>query len=156
MAKEFRKLQNKIIVEGHTDSRPLAAKYGYTNWELSSNRANAARAAMESGGLNTNQISQVRGYAATQPRDPEHPEHYSNRRVSIIVVMKNAMRGKEYNVLDNISDGIVAPKQEQPEDNQLPSPKRPATRSNTDMMPPIVEPSFPAIGRPHTSKHKPK
>jgi chemotaxis protein MotB len=109
MASEIAKLPNKIIIEGHTDNRPLSANLGYTNWELSSDRANAARRVMESGGLNTNQVSQVRGYAATQPRDPKHPEHYSNRRVSIIVVMKNALRGQDFGVLDHHGVDIAPP-----------------------------------------------
>ncbi|MDO8589023.1 MAG: OmpA family protein [Armatimonadota bacterium] len=98
MTGELKKLPNRIVITGHTDSRPLA-RGGYTNWELSSDRANAARQVIEGGGLNTDQISQVRGYAATQPRDPQHPEHYSNRRVSIIVVMKGALKEREFSTL---------------------------------------------------------
>lgn len=92
MAAELGKLPNRVIIEGHTDSRPLNRTDGYTNWELSSDRANSARHIMEVTGLHIRQISQVRGYAATQPRDPKNPTHYSNRRVSIIVVMKKAMQ----------------------------------------------------------------
>ncbi|MCE5197535.1 OmpA family protein [bacterium] len=88
IANELGKLPNNIIIEGHTDSRPLARSDGYTNWELSSDRANSARRVMESAGLRSNQIDQVRGYAATHPRTPQDPTHFSNRRVSIIVVMK--------------------------------------------------------------------
>lgn len=87
LSEELRKLPNKVIIEGHTDSRPLARTDGYTNWELSADRANRARQIMEGSGLRQKQIDQVRGYAATHPRDPAHPEHFSNRRVSIIVVM---------------------------------------------------------------------
>lgn len=91
MAAEFGKLPNKLIVEGHTDNRPLN-RDGYTNWELSADRANSARHVMEGSGLQKDQIAQVRGYADTQPRRPDNPAHFSNRRVSIIVVMKDAMR----------------------------------------------------------------
>ena len=91
MAKELGRLPNKVIIEGHTDSRPLARTDGYTNWELSADRANSARRVMEGKGLHTRQVAQVRGYAATLPRDAEHPEHFSNRRVSIVVVMKGAL-----------------------------------------------------------------
>lgn len=95
MAAEFKKLPNRLIIEGHTDSRPLARRDGYTNWELSADRANSARKVMEAAGLSESQISQVRGYAATQPRDPKHPEHFSNRRVSIVVVMNETLRRQE-------------------------------------------------------------
>lgn len=86
IAQELQQLPNKVIIEGHTDSRPLNRNDGYTNWELSADRANSARQVMAASGLSDKKISQVRGYAATQPRDPQHPEHYSNRRVSIVVM----------------------------------------------------------------------
>lgn len=85
VAKELKALPNKVILEGHTDSRPLSKRADYSNWELSSDRANSARRIMNLSGLRDQQIAQVRGYAATQPRDPKHPEHFSNRRISIIV-----------------------------------------------------------------------
>lgn len=87
IATELAELPNKTIIEGHTDSRPLNREDGYTNWELSADRANQARHVMEAAGLEEDHIIQVRGYAATQPRLPENPEHFSNRRVSIIVVL---------------------------------------------------------------------
>lgn len=89
MAAELKKLPNKIIIEGHTDSRPLSRADGYSNWDLSSDRANAARKVMSGSGLADGQIAQVRGYAATFPRDPAHPESFTNRRVSIVVVFKD-------------------------------------------------------------------
>ncbi|MFQ3549861.1 MAG: flagellar motor protein MotB [Armatimonadota bacterium] len=51
VSQEIGKLPNKVIIEGHTDSRPLARRDGYTNWELSTDRANAARRIMEQNGL---------------------------------------------------------------------------------------------------------
>jgi chemotaxis protein MotB len=101
---ELRKLPNKIVITGHTDSFPLATP-GYTNWELSSDRANAARRVMQNAGMGASQISQVRGYAETQPRNPEHPEHYSNRRVSIIVVMKSAFKEREFSASQSSDSG---------------------------------------------------
>ncbi|MHB1191073.1 MAG: OmpA family protein, partial [Armatimonadota bacterium] len=94
IASELGKLGNEVIIEGHTDIRPLARTDGYTNWELSTDRANSARQVMESAGLREKQITQVRGYAATKPRDPEHPTHFSNRRVSIVVVIEDAEEPK--------------------------------------------------------------
>jgi chemotaxis protein MotB len=97
---ELRKLPNRIIITGHTDSRPLASEPTYTNWELSSDRANAARHIIQNAGLSGSRIAQVRGYAATQPRDPNNPEHYSNRRVSIIVLLKSALNQHEFSSLN--------------------------------------------------------
>lgn len=96
---ELRKLPNKIIVEGHTDSRPLARADGYTNWELSADRANSARHVLTSAGLADKQIAQVRGYAATQPRDPANPAGFTNRRVSIIVVISDMMNREQFSIL---------------------------------------------------------
>ena len=96
ITRELKRLPNKVIIEGHTDSLPLSRGDGYTNWELSADRANAARQVMEFAGMKTTQIAQVRGYAATQPRNPKDPTHFSNRRVSIIVVMKEAMRLQQF------------------------------------------------------------
>lgn len=83
---ELGKLPNHIIVEGHTDSRPFVSSNGYTNWELSSDRANSARRLMESSGLKGDQIIEIRGYADVQLRLPERPEDPRNRRVAIIVL----------------------------------------------------------------------
>jgi chemotaxis protein MotB len=84
IAKELSTLSNQIIIEGYTDARPYV-RTDYTNWELSTDRANAARKALVSGGLNKNQILEVRGYGDRRLRNPENPYDFSNRRVSILV-----------------------------------------------------------------------
>jgi chemotaxis protein MotB len=85
LATELAKLPNKIMMEGHTDSKPYAGENGYSNWELSSDRANAARQLMVSKGIRPDQVSQVRGFADQSLRKPNAPEDPSNRRVSVIV-----------------------------------------------------------------------
>ncbi len=95
IATELKKLPNKIILEGHTDNRPLARTDGYSNWELSSDRANSARKVMSDSGMTNLQIAQVRGYAATRPRDTGHPDSFTNRRVSIVVVFKGKEQEQE-------------------------------------------------------------
>ncbi len=85
LAKELGKLPNKISIEGHTDSKPYAGKGEYSNWELSTDRANAARRLMESDGLTPNQVVQVRGYADQRLRVANDPLDPSNRRISVIV-----------------------------------------------------------------------
>jgi chemotaxis protein MotB len=85
LAQELGKLSNKVSIEGHTDSRPYAGNGEYTNWELSTDRANAARRLMQQNGLGPNQVVQVRGYADQDLRKPDQPEDASNRRISVIV-----------------------------------------------------------------------
>jgi len=85
LAQELGKLPNQISVEGHTDSKPYAGNKEYSNWELSTDRANAARRLMQHEGLRENQVSQVRGYADQLLRKPNDPLDPSNRRISVIV-----------------------------------------------------------------------
>jgi chemotaxis protein MotB len=85
IARELGELKNSIVIEGHTDSRPYAVTDIYSNWELSADRANAARRVMERSGLHAGQIRGVRGYADRQLRVAETPLDPRNRRVSVIV-----------------------------------------------------------------------
>ncbi len=79
------KLPNPISIEGHTDSRPYSDSRTYGNWELSTDRANAARRLMEESGLRPGQVTQVRGYADRKLRKPQNPEDASNRRISVLI-----------------------------------------------------------------------
>jgi chemotaxis protein MotB len=85
LAAELGKLPNKVSIEGHTDSKPFAGKRNYGNWELSVDRANAARRLMQDHGLTSSQVAQVRGYADQDLRKPDKPLDPSNRRISLIV-----------------------------------------------------------------------
>jgi chemotaxis protein MotB len=85
LATELGKLPNKILIEGHTDSKPFASKSGYSNWELSADRANSARRLMQQNGLAETQVTQVRGFADQMLRKPDKPLDDSNRRISLIV-----------------------------------------------------------------------
>jgi chemotaxis protein MotB len=85
LAQELGKLPNPISIEGHTDSKPYAGNKEYSNWELSADRANAARRLMQHDGLRENQVSQVRGYADQLLRKQNDPLDPSNRRISVIV-----------------------------------------------------------------------
>jgi chemotaxis protein MotB len=88
LAKQVGELPSRLLIEGHTDSRPIAGKGDYTNWELSADRANAARRLMQTSGLRSGQITQVRGFADQQLRDMSHPDNAVNRRISIVVLNK--------------------------------------------------------------------
>jgi len=85
LAVELGKVPNHISVEGHTDAKPYSGKTSYSNWELSADRANAARRLMQQVGLRGDQVSQVRGFADQRLRTAKDPLDPSNRRVSIIV-----------------------------------------------------------------------
>jgi chemotaxis protein MotB len=84
LATELGKLPNKIVIEGHTDSTPYG-RPDYSNWELSADRANAARRILAESGLDDNRISQVRGFADQRLLLKDDPTNPSNRRISIIV-----------------------------------------------------------------------
>jgi chemotaxis protein MotB len=87
IAKELGKLPNRVVIGGHTDSSQYANR-AYTNWELSSDRANAARRVMESaaGGLRPGQVRRVTGYGDTIPLEGKDAKDPQNRRISIVVV----------------------------------------------------------------------
>src|SRR5579859_5241963 len=85
LAAELGKVPNRVSVEGHTDAKPFTGKSSYSNWELSSDRANAARPLMQESGLRGDQVSQVRGFADQRLRNVRDPHDPSNRRISIIV-----------------------------------------------------------------------
>ena len=89
LAQELGKLQNKLAIEGHTDSKPYAEGASYTNWELSTDRANATRRFMQTKGIRSDQITQVRGFADQRLRKADDPLDPSNRRISLIVQYLN-------------------------------------------------------------------
>lgn len=79
-------LPNPIIIGGHTDSRVFASSNGYTNWELSADRANAARRVLQSGCVLPQQIRRIIGYADSDPLLPDDLYAPANRRISITVL----------------------------------------------------------------------
>lgn len=85
LARELKTLPNFLLIEGHTDAAPYLEQATYTNWELSADRANAARRLMQQDGVRTDQVSQVRGYADQLLRVKTNPYDPSNRRISILV-----------------------------------------------------------------------
>jgi chemotaxis protein MotB len=85
LAEQLGKLPNRLSVEGHTDSSPYVSRIGYSNWELSADRANEARKLIQQSGVRPDQVADVRGYADQRLRKPEDPTNASNRRVSIVV-----------------------------------------------------------------------
>jgi chemotaxis protein MotB len=89
IASELIPLHNTVIVEGHTDATRYGAKAGYTNWELSADRANAARRVLEEAGFPAARIHEVRGLADTRPRVPADPFAAQNRRITLMLPFSN-------------------------------------------------------------------
>lgn len=85
LAQEIGKLPNRVSIEGHTDSKPYQGTAYYSNWELSTDRANAARRIMCEAGLRPDQVEQVRGFADQRLRNQADPFDPANRRISLIV-----------------------------------------------------------------------
>lgn len=86
VARGLCEIPNKINIGGHTDSQVFASDNGYTNWELSADRANAARRVLQSICVEPSQINRIVGYADTEPLDPNDKTSPSNRRISIMVL----------------------------------------------------------------------
>lgn len=82
------RMPNKISIAGHTDSKQYAMRNSYTNWELSTDRANASRRVLISTGLSEDRIASVVGKADTDPLIKDNPEAEANRRISI-TLLKN-------------------------------------------------------------------
>ncbi len=85
IAEEIGLLSNPIILEGHTDGAPFGAGGSYTNWELSADRANAARRVVSAAGIPNDRLVQVRGLADRDLRNPNDPFDPTNRRISIFL-----------------------------------------------------------------------
>jgi chemotaxis protein MotB len=121
LAQEMGQLPNKLSIEGHTDSQPYtSATYG--NWELSTDRANAARRVMQANGVRPDQVTQVRGFADQRLRKTDAPLDPSNRRISLIVqyIVKNN---------DDDEDTQLAPDQQKTKGSESTSPQeKPAAK----------------------------
>lgn len=82
---------NRLTVEGHTDAKPfVGGEAGYSNWELSADRANASRRELIAGGLKGDRVLRVQGLAASMLFDAQDPQSPLNRRISIVVMNREA------------------------------------------------------------------
>ena len=78
-------LPNKVAIKGHTDATPFTNRPDYSNWELSSERANASRRVLMDSGLQPNRVSEVTGRADEDLLVPDNPTSPRNRRISIVL-----------------------------------------------------------------------
>ena len=91
IAQILTEVPNRLTLEGHTDAAPFAGgERGYSNWELSSDRANASRRELLAGGLPEARVLRVQGLASSSLYDREDPLNPANRRISIIVMNRDA------------------------------------------------------------------
>ncbi|WP_024527736.1 flagellar motor protein MotB [Serratia fonticola] len=98
----FNDIPNRLTLTGHTDSLPFAnGEVGYSNWELSSDRANASRQVLVNGGLHVDKVLQVIGMASNLGVDVSQPDSPVNRRMTILVVSQK----KEQQIL--IEDALI-------------------------------------------------
>ncbi len=103
-------VDNNVSLSGHTDStRYAGGERGFSNWELSANRANASRRELVAGGLAEGKMVRVVGLADTLPLDPANPGGPINRRISIVVLNKQAeaaLRGGNKKLEVNSETGV--------------------------------------------------
>ena len=91
IGKTLNDVPNRIVVQGHTDAVPYAGgEKGYSNWELSADRANASRRELIAGGMDESKVLRVLGLASTQNLNKADPLDPENRRISIIVLNRKS------------------------------------------------------------------
>ena len=84
-------VENHVSIAGHTDSTPYGnGDRGYSNWELSADRANASRRELVAGGMPDSKLVRVVGLASSDPLEPQDPRAASNRRITVTVLTKEA------------------------------------------------------------------
>ena len=128
VAAAIRRLPNQIVISGHTDATPFKGRDDYSNWELSTDRANASRRVLINNELPAERIEEVSGKAATELLLPEDPASPQNRRVAIIVLNHRSggnLEAKAQAAADAETEQ-PAPPQEPPSiirrDSELPQP----------------------------------
>lgn len=108
------KLNNKMVITGHTDAVPFRSSIGYSNWELSSDRANATRRVLVESGVQQDRIARVSGVAEFDPLIKENPLDPSNRRISIVLMYKGVT--SESDIDRNINENM------EPTQNEIQAP----------------------------------
>jgi chemotaxis protein MotB len=111
-------VENKISLDGHTDRSSYGnAARGYSNWELSADRANASRRELAASGMPEDKLARVVGMGSSLPLDPKDPMSPTNRRISILVMTKEAedrLLGAQNLPLDETADEAALPNEVAP------------------------------------------
>ena len=134
-------LPNPLLIGGHTDHRPFTGNANYTNWELSTDRANAARRALEETCVDPSQIRRIVGYSDTDPLLPEDLYAAANRRISILALRINQVVKSDQPLTDS---GVATPQKgtgknekatgpkDSPEKTEVPPAKSPTGKSEPE------------------------
>jgi len=99
LASVLREVPNKLSITGHTDATKFTEREDYGNWELSADRANAARRVLNMSGIHENKIARVEGFSSSILFNKEQPYASINRRIAIIVLKRSAVKEIENQVL---------------------------------------------------------
>jgi chemotaxis protein MotB len=108
LAKVLAQSKRSLSIEGHTDAVPYVGK-GYTNWDLSQDRAASVRRALVANGVSERQLIGVHGYADKYLRDPEHPNSEVNRRVSILLPFQQGAAPPADHARNEFHDSLPKP-----------------------------------------------
>lgn len=141
ISKTLLDVPNPLSVSGHTDAVPFTEVENYTNWELSADRANAARRAMLRAGIKEKQIVRVVGLADSQLYDKEKPENPINRRISILAMRTPVAPPKPAAETDKTAD--AAQKDEVMPDSGFPGGVMPGAQTPPPAAKPPIDPSLP-------------
>jgi chemotaxis protein MotB len=144
IAKAICELSNPLVIGGHTDARVFPSQNGYTNWELSTDRANSARRYLESQCVKPEQIRRIIGYADSKPIYPRDPYSPANRRISIVVVR---------NILpDKVASGSVGPDSQKPEPTTFdPNNRIPERQDVIEKESNSIKPEIPKLTKPNSN-----
>ena len=156
LAGELKTLPNKLLIEGHTDAAQYSTNANYSNWELSADRANAARRLLQQDGVGPDQVTQVRGFADELLRVKSNPYDPSNRRITILV--KNLEGGAPPPKLEHArveGDGAEAKQPVGEPTGENPKPPSPAPGTQTKLAPPVPKPTRSTPARPASPAPKP-
>ena len=105
---------NHLTLEGHTDAQAFSAgERGYSNWELSADRANASRRELVAGGLPDDRVLRIQGLASSTLFDAQDPKSASNRRISVIVMNRDA-EDRLFRTAPELAQTLVAEAPEAP------------------------------------------
>lgn len=120
IGKVLTEVPNRLTLEGHTDATPFpGGERGYSNWELSSDRANASRRELVAGGLADDRVLRVQGLASSQPFDSADPRAASNRRISIIVMNRDA-EDRMFRTAPEVAEAVGAEEEAAPIPTPIP------------------------------------
>ena len=140
VAKVIVKMPQKISITGHTDAVPFVSDSGYSNWELSADRANSARRELLHFTVPESRMSHIVGKAATDPIMPDDPKNARNRRLSIIL-----LRGSSSGASAGEADAVDEAPSETPSETKAASPQIPEAADET--LPEAADETLPGLNQ---------